>query len=84
MEGFFTFVFILILLFWILIRLLPFLLRWWVKRGLRNFESGFHHNNKERKKENIKEGEVTIEVNEAKHKVVDNSIGEYVDYEETK
>lgn len=82
MEGFFTFVLGLILLFWILGRVAPFLLAWWVRKKFRSMEQqqrSYTNANRD-----FKEGDVIVEKEKGDRKVVDSSVGEYVDFEETK
>jgi hypothetical protein len=82
MEGFFTFVLVLILLFWLLGRVAPFILAWWVRKKFRHMEQEqkrYKNTNRE-----FKEGDVLVEVEKEDRKVVDSSVGEYVDFEETK
>lgn len=81
MEGFFTFVLVLFLLFWLLGRLAPMLLAWWVRKKFRNIE---REQNKQNWSQSFKEGDVIVDVGKEDRKVVDNTVGEYVDFEETK
>ncbi|MEN6568767.1 MAG: hypothetical protein ABFC18_02005 [Rikenellaceae bacterium] len=66
-----TILLFIILFFWIVGRVLPLMLSWWVKRKLNRFgnqqgSSGFS-NGKQRK-----------------NKIIDKNVGEYVDFVETK
>ena len=82
MEGFFTFVLVVIILFWLLGRVAPLLLAWWVRKKFRRMEqeqSRYTNANRD-----FKEGDVLVEVDKEDRKVVDSSVGEYVDFEETK
>ncbi len=79
MEGFFTFVLFFILIVWLLGRMAPFLLTWWVRRKIRKMGKSDIYDDK-----GYKEGNVTIDVERGEKKIVDNNVGEYVDYEETK
>ena len=83
MEGFITFIAVTVIIFWLIARLGPLLLRWWIKKKFGKFmdpnQSGFSDSNTIRE-----EGEITISGNRPTEKVVDNSVGEYVDYEESK
>ncbi len=81
MEGFFTFVLVLFLLFWLLGRLAPMLLAWWVRKKFRNIE---REQNKQNRSQSFKEGDVIVDVGKEDRKVVDNTVGEYVDFVETK
>jgi hypothetical protein len=82
MEGFFTFVLVLILLFWLLGRVAPFILAWWVRKKFRGMEQ--EHKRYTKANRDFKEGDVLVEVEKEDRKVVDSSVGEYVDFEETK
>ena len=83
MEGFVTFIVVTVIIFWLIARLGLLLLRWWIKKKFGQFmgpnQSGFSDSNTIRK-----EGETIISDNKPREKVVDNSVGEYVDYEESK
>ena len=83
MEGFITFIAITVIVFWLIARLGPLLFRWWIKKNLGKFmnpnQTEFSDFNTTRK-----EGETIISDNKPKEKVVDDSVGEYVDYEESK
>ncbi len=82
MEGFFTFILVTVLLFWFLGRIAPFLLAWWVRKKLRGMEQQQkRYSNANR---DYKEGDILVEVEKEDRKVVDSSVGEYVDFEETK
>jgi hypothetical protein len=60
-----------ILFFWIVGRVLPLLLGWWVKRKLGKFG-------------NQQENSGFSNVKQRKNKIIDKNVGEYVDFEETK
>ncbi|MHC1689433.1 MAG: hypothetical protein AB9833_01195 [Bacteroidales bacterium] len=83
MEGFITFIAVTVIIFWLIARLGPLLLRWWIKKKFGKFmdpnQSGFSDSNTIRE-----EGETIISGNKPREKVVDDSVGEYVDYEESK
>ncbi len=82
MEAFFTFVLFLILLFWLIGRIAPFLLAWWLKRRFRGMVN--ENQNYTKRPDEFNEGDVIVKGEREERKVVDNSVGEYVDFEETK
>ncbi|MDP3453746.1 MAG: hypothetical protein Q8R90_12425 [Bacteroidales bacterium] len=82
MEAFFTFVLLLILFFWLLGRFAPLLLAWWIRRRFKGMVN--ENQNYSKRGEEFREGDVIVEVEREEKKVVDNSVGEYVDFEETK
>ena len=83
MEGFITFIVVTVVLFWIAGRLGPLLLRWWIRKKFGGFmnpnQSGYSSHEEIRR-----EGETIISETHTREKVVDDSVGEYVDYEESK
>lgn len=81
MEGFITFVFAFIIIVWVVARLTPLLLAWWLRRKFTNLTSNRQQQYNETHKG--KEGDVTIESDRKEQKIVDKSVGEYVDFEET-
>ena len=81
MEGFITFVFIFILIIWAISRVVPLLLAWWLKRKLRDIAAAQRHY---QNSSTTKDGDVIIEDDKREPKVVDKSVGEYIDFEETK
>lgn len=81
MEGFITFVFAFIIIVWVVARLVPLLLAWWLRRKFTNLTSNRQQQYNETYKG--KEGDVTIESDRKEQKIVDKSVGEYVDFEET-
>lgn len=83
MEGFLTFIIILFLFFWLIVRFGPLLLAWWIKKKIGSFTQENSMNPQGEK--NYREGETIVNNSEtSQNKVVDRSVGEYVDYEETK
>lgn len=80
MEGFITFVFILILIIWAISRVVPLLLAWWLRRKFRDIAAGQQHYHKNT---TTAEGDVIIEEEKREPKVVDKNVGEYIDFEET-
>ncbi|MEN6619066.1 MAG: hypothetical protein ABFC28_06165 [Rikenellaceae bacterium] len=82
MGAFFTFIFILILVFWLVARFGPLLLGWWIKRKVNKFAGqgkGYSAGD-----ERYREGETIVNSTKLQEKVVDKNVGEYVDFEETK
>lgn len=79
MELFLTIIFFILLFFWVLSKLLPYLLTRWVKNKFGAFSGGASFNNSQ---ESGKEGDVFIDHLEKQEKVVDKNIGEYIDFEE--
>ena len=57
------------------------LLAWWVRKKFRN---SVREQNKQNRSQAFKEGDVIVDVGKEDRKVVDNTVGEYVDFEETK
>lgn len=113
MEGFLTFIIIFVAVIWILGKVFPRLLLWYLQRkmkqgGANGFNSGAFGNNgfagfwsnaagysgkhqgdntaEEQVRESKKqEGKVIVEnKSEEREKVIDRSMGEYVDFEEEK
>ncbi len=84
MEGFLTFVFVVIILVWLMARFFPLILAWWVKRRIEKMNDGMRDFSRERQRNSHKEGDVIVDVEKKDKKIVDDSVGEYVDYEETK
>ncbi|MDX9782014.1 MAG: hypothetical protein RBT35_03415 [Bacteroidales bacterium] len=87
MEGFITFLFFTVLIIYLLVRFLPLLLTWWVRRKLSKFtgNSDAFANRGQRDGNKIREEDGTIVSDDVKRdKIVDSDIGEYVEYEESK
>lgn len=84
MEGFLTFVFVVVILIWLMARFFPLILAWWVKRRIEKMNDGMRDFSRERQRNSHKEGDVIVDVEKKDKKIVDDSVGEYVDYEETK
>lgn len=90
MEGFLTFVLVFFLVMWVLGKIFPRLLLWYVQRKVKKggwsgfgpgFSGGFGNNSSV--KEEKKEGEVTVSrQQEPQKKVFDKNDGEYIDFEE--
>lgn len=80
MEGFITFVLVFVLVIWAVARFAPLLLAWWLKRKFRDLASRQQQYNSDN---TSKEGDIIIEKEKREPKVVDKSVGEYVDFEET-
>lgn len=81
MEGFITFLLFFFLFMWLLRRLFPLLLTWWIKRKVSNGSFGREpdYNQEQQKKQ---EGKVTITQVPKQEKVIDKEVGEYIDFEE--
>ncbi len=75
MEFLLTIIVVFFLLGWVLRRLLPWLLLWWVNKKM---------GVKPEPKKKTKEGEVFVSKNVKQEKIVNEDEGEYVDYEEIK
>lgn len=71
MEMFLTVILILVLLFWLAGRVFPLLLGLWIKRKVNKFN-------------NLNNRPSSSDEQQPKNKIVDKSIGEYVDFVETK
>ncbi len=89
MEGFLTFVLVFVCVMWVLGKVFPRFLVWYlqrkVKKGQWNTFGGFGSGNTENDnvKSDYKEGEVTISSSaEPKKKVFDKNDGEYIDFQE--
>jgi hypothetical protein len=81
MELFLTIILGIFLFFWVLSKILPFLLTRWVKKKFGAFGAG---NNFNYEQERGREGDVHIDHVGKQEKVVDKNVGEYVDFEEEK
>lgn len=91
MEGFITFLLFFFLFMWLLKRLFPLLLTWWIKRKVSNgsfgggvfggtpFGKGEDFSQEQQKRD---EGKVTITQVPKQEKVIDKEVGEYIDFEE--
>lgn len=82
MEGFLTFIFVFVLIVWLIGRFFPLLLTWWIKRKFGKINRDDRY--RKQQNSNYKEGDVIVEVEQKEKKIVDDNIGEYIDYEETK
>jgi len=83
MEGFLTFVLVFILIVWLIGKFFPLLLAWWIKRKFGQI-SRDQNNYTKQQDSHYKEGDVIVEIEKEEKKIVDNNVGEYIDYEETK
>ncbi len=83
MEGFLTFVLVFALIIWLIGRFFPILLALFVKRKLAKM-SNEHQRYAKQQQPRYKEGDVIVEIEKEEKKIVDNNVGEYIDYEETK
>ena len=77
---FITILLILFLIVWLLGRFLPRILVWALNRRMRKIE---RENGYAQANSNYKEGEVTVQ-QKREEKIMDDTIGEYIDFEETK
>ncbi|OJV21464.1 MAG: hypothetical protein BGO30_01825 [Bacteroidetes bacterium 41-46] len=87
MEGFITFIFISALAIFILSRVLPYLLAWWVRRRLSKMSGGRNPYGEDfgtRSNKVREEGETIVSDDVKRDKIVDSDVGEYVDFEESK
>jgi hypothetical protein len=84
MEGFLTFILVVVLLVWLMARFFPLILAWWVKRKIERMNDDMNGYSRSKRRDAHKEGDVIIDVDNKDKKIVDDSVGEYVDYEETK
>lgn len=82
MEFILTFLIIFLGIGWVLKRLFPILLAWYVKRKIKG-EPWIREEEQVRQKK-AQEGTVTVEKGAEKEKVIDKNIGEYIDFEEEK
>ncbi|MDO4736344.1 MAG: DUF4834 family protein [Bacteroidia bacterium] len=90
MEGFITFVLVFVCVIWVLGKIFPRLLVWYLQRkvnkgGWGNFGRGFNggFDAQQSGQERQKEGDVTISSTvEPQKKVFDKNDGEYIDFEE--
>ncbi len=80
---FLTFLFFLVLSFYLIGFLLRLAFRWWIVRKSREFEGYAKKMERERSKAGKREGEVIVEQVVAK-KRVRRDVGDYVEYEELK
>jgi len=83
MGGFLTFVLVFILIVWLIGKFFPLLLAWWIKRKFGHLSHG-QNNSAKQQDAHYKEGDVIVEIEKEEKKIVDDNVGEYVDYEETK
>ncbi len=79
MEGFITFLLFFFLFMWLMKRLFPLILAWFIKKKLKQAGQDAYSGTNEHKKE---EGKVVITDIPKQEKVIDKEIGEYVDFEE--
>lgn len=86
MEGFITFLLFFFLFMWVMKRLFPLILTWWIKRKVKSgafgggaFGQQYGYTEPQEKRE---EGKVTITSIPEQEKVIDKEVGEYIDFEE--
>lgn len=99
MEFILTFLLFIFIFGWVLSRLFPLILSWYLKRKMRNgggtfggFNStsfgnmytGHGDSEAEVRRSKEQEGKVTVTTMEQKEKVIEKDMGEYVDFEEEK
>ena len=77
MEGFLTFILFFVLIVWLIGKFFPLMLAWLIKRKFGKIGRDQQRYAREQESR-YKEGDVIVEI-----KIVDNNIGEYIDYEET-
>ncbi|MDR3227243.1 MAG: DUF4834 family protein [Prevotellaceae bacterium] len=82
MKIFFTILFFIFLISYILRLLLPYLMRRFVQRMEKQFTEQF--NNTTKQKQTKREGQVSINQTDKKEKKVDKNVGDYIDFEEEK
>lgn len=85
MRIFFTILFVIFLISYLLRLFAPYILKWFVHRVEKKMNAQFGGQTQQTQKNTRKkEGKITIEQTEKIDKKVDGDIGEYVDYEEEK
>ena len=94
MEFILTVLFIFVVFGWLVKRLFPVLLTWYLKKKMKDgggFAGGFYGAPFERsgsedqvRRSKEQEGKVTVTTVEEKEKVIEDSMGEYIDFEEEK
>lgn len=86
MEFLLTFILVLVCLGYLLRLLSPYLLRWFVNRMSKNLnnqaENNSYYYNRENRSRQRPEGEVRVEQQHRQNKVVDQNMGDYVDFED--
>ena len=88
MEFILTFLIVIFVFGWLVRRLFPLLLTWYVKRKMQNggasfggFGTGADYESEVRRSKE-QEGRVTVTQVEQREKVIERDMGEYVDFEE--
>jgi hypothetical protein len=82
MEGFISFIFITVIIIWLIGRIAPFLLKWWIRKKFGSFADP--GGERPQQGNRVKEEDGTIVSDNVKRdKLVDDSVGEYIDYEES-
>ena len=90
MEFLLTVIVIFIFLGWVLRKIFPLLLAWFIKRKMKN--GAFYWNpgaadakeQEEVRRNKEQEGKVTVVTVEEREKLIEKDMGEYVDFEEEK
>lgn len=89
MEFILTVLLVIILFSWILGRIFPYFLKWFIKRNLGKMAEGgrFYSNVKYEQAKNKQEDDgkvVSITETQDREKLIEKDMGEYVDFEEEK
>lgn len=99
MEFILTFLLFIFIFGWLVSRLFPLILTWYVKRKMKNggaqfggfngsafgnMYGGAREKEEEVKRSREQEGKVTVTTVEQKEKVIEKNMGEYIDFEEEK
>ncbi len=86
MEKFVTVIIFIFIFTYLLGRLLPYILRWWLKRKIGRYQGPVHGDDEDIVMESRKnEGKVIISKdNCGTEKLVDREVGDYIEYEEKK
>lgn len=78
MEFLLTIILVFVFSGWVLKKFLPLLLTWYIKRKMKSSNGG----EKEFRQYKGDEGKVTVETLEEREKVIEDNVGEYIDFEE--
>lgn len=83
MRIFFTILFFIVLISYILRLLSPFFMRWTMRRIEKKMAEQFNNmNNTANQKRKQKEGQISISQNDKRKKKVDKNVGDYIEFEE--
>jgi len=80
MEAFLTILLVFVIFIWLLSRFGPMLFTWWIKRRVEKLSGRVNDNYK---REDYKEGDTIVSMDQGKEKVVDPNVGEYVEFTES-